>query len=228
VDFLDFVDVLGWHQHVDAEGYTVFDVDIEGKLFGRLGTVRLPLPGKHNIQNALAAIIAVNQLRVSVDEAARALATFQSTGRRFETLGRVDGITVINDYAHHPTAIKATLEATRARYPGEDVWAIWQPHMFSRTQRLLADYATAFVMADRVLITDVFAAREDPIPGVDGGAIAAAIDHPDVRHLDTFDAIVSILTQEVARPAVIIIMSAGDAPQIGETYLQRMRHHHAD
>jgi len=228
VEFLDFVDVLGWHQRVDADGYTVFDVDVEGKIFGRLGRMRLPLPGKHNMQNALAALIAVNQLRVTVDETAAALATFQNTNRRFELLGEVDGVSVINDYAHHPTAIKTTLEATRSRYADADIWAVWQPHMFSRTQHLLADYAASFGTADRILITDIFAAREAPIPGVNGPAIAVAIDHPDVRHIADFETIVATLAEEVDSPAVIIIMSAGDAPKIGSMYLEQMRATHAD
>lgn len=222
VDFLDFVDVLGWHQRIDADGFMVFDVDIEAKIFGRLGTVRLPLPGKHNMQNALAALITVNQLRVSVNEAAKALESFQSTGRRFEVMGEAHGIKVINDYAHHPTAIKATLAATRDRYPGADIWAIWQPHMYSRTQRLMNDYTEAFVLADYVLITDIFAAREAPIPGVDGQTTAANIKHPAARHIAAFDDMVALLMEEVNDPAVVIIMSAGDAPQIGQKYLLRM------
>ena len=126
---------------------------------------------------------------------------------------------MIDDYAHHPTKIRATLEAARSRYPDRQIWAVWQPHTYSRTQALMGDFLSAFKDADHVLITEIYAAREQPIPGVNAAEIAARI--ANARFTATFDEAVAVLDMEVKAPAVIIIMSAGDAPQIGAAYLKR-------
>ena len=174
---------------------------------GKLGEVELGVPGRHNV----------------FEEAAAALATFQGASRRFEQRGESDGVIVIDDYAHHPTAIRATLAAARSRYPGSAIWAVWQPHTYSRTQTLLADFAEAFGGADHVLVTDIYAAREQPVPGVDAAWVAGCIDHADARGIATHDEVAACLLAEVRPPAVIVIMSAGDAPQIGIEYLARKR-----
>lgn len=183
-------------------------------------TLNLPLAGRHNVQNALGAMLAARQAGVALNDAAAALATFKTTGRRFDVRGIRDGVTVVDDYAHHPTAIKTTLEAARARYPGAAIWAVWQPHTFSRTQALLDDYATAFDAADHVRVTDIYAAREQPEPGgIDGAKAARAIRHTDSRHAGDVDATLKALLAEVCAPAVIMILSAGDAPRIADGYL---------
>ncbi len=183
--------------------------------------VTLSVPGWHNALNALAALLAVTSVgRVNLVEAAKALATFQGTARRFELKGEVDGIAVIDDYAHHPAKIRATLEAARGRYPERQIWAVWQPHTYSRTQALLGDFLSAFKDADHVLITDIYAAREQPIPGVSADAVAAQIDHPDARYTATFADAVAALEADVKPPAAVIVMSAGDAPQISAEFLK--------
>src|SRR6185295_11416298 len=116
------------------------------------------LPGRHNILNALAAIAATSELGVSPATTIPILATFQGTGRRFEKMGEANGVLVISDYGHHPTAIKATLQAVRERYAKSTIWAIWQPHTYSRTSRLANEFGKAFHDADHVLITDIYAA----------------------------------------------------------------------
>ena len=100
------------------------------------------------------------------------------------------------------------------------MWVVWQPHTYSRTQALFNDFVTAFTLADHVLITDIYAARETPLPGVTSAAVMAAMQHPDVRHTPTLDDVVAVLTAEVQSPAVVLIMSAGDAPAIGIEYLK--------
>ena len=112
---------------------TRFDVQVQQKL---IGSVEVLLPGEYNILNALAALIAADQQGVSFKIASAALATFHGAGRRFDIRGEANGIIVVDDYAHHPTAIKATLKATRQRYPNHTIWAVWQPHTYSRTQQL--------------------------------------------------------------------------------------------
>jgi len=172
------------------------------------------------VLNALAALVVADHQDVPFTSAAQALATFQGAGRRFDARGEVDGVLVIDDYAHHPTAIRVTLEAAKQRFPGRKVWAVWQPHTYSRTQNLLDGYLTAFDAADHVLVTDIYAAREDPIPGVSSADVVAAMSHPSVRHTPGLDDASDRLLRSVEPPAVVVIMSAGDAPLIGVNYLK--------
>jgi UDP-N-acetylmuramate--alanine ligase len=181
--------------------------------------VHLQLAGRHNILNATGAMCAVLQYGIQWREAAQALATFKGTGRRFELKGEVKGIAVIDDYAHHPAKIRATLQAARSRYPDRAIWAVWQPHTYSRTQALWDDFTTAFADADHVLVTDIYAAREQPIIGVSAVDLAALI--PNARFTPTFAEAVDVLDAEVEAPAAVIVMSAGDAPQIGAEFLRR-------
>jgi UDP-N-acetylmuramate--alanine ligase len=201
---------------------TTFTVERDGR---RLGDVRLRVPGQHNILNALAALIAADVQDVPFEYATAALESFEGAGRRFEVRGEVDGVIVIDDYAHHPTAIRVTLQAAHMRYPKHALWVVWQPHTFSRTQMLFDDYLTAFGEANHVLVTDIYASREQPLPGVSSAVFVAALEHPDARHTPTFEDAVTVLLAEVRAPAVILIMSAGDAPQIGMEYLRRKETH---
>lgn len=202
---------------VDGQ-FSAFDVLRGGE---RLGSVRLLPPGQHNVLNALAALIAADTQGVPFAEAVRALSTFQGAGRRFDLRADLGEVAVIDDYAHHPTAIRVTLEAARQRYPNRAIWAVWQPHTYSRTQALLDDYLAAFGAADHVLVTDIYAAREEPLPGVSSAGMVAAMQHPDARHSRGLTETTALLAREVQAPAVIVIMSAGDAPLIGVNYLKQ-------
>lgn len=228
----------GENIRVDEPGMTRFDLRYwypnSNPYPGRIiGGIELAIPGRHNILNALAAIT-VTLAEDQDDEAldfpviAKALASFQGTGRRFELRGELEGVSVIDDYAHHPTAIKVTLEAARQRYPDRALWAVWQPHTYTRTQAFMDEYAVAFDSADHVLITDIYAARENPLPGVTTAAVIAKMTHPDARHTPTLDDTVVVLDKEVQAPAVILIMSAGDAPAIGVEFLKRRQERHAN
>ena len=213
----DGVDFQATHVRADDNGRTCFDWAAENSS----GPASLLLPGVHNVLNALAAItVKIAVLGSPVSDALAALETFKSTARRFDVRDEVGGVVVIDDYAHHPTAIKATLEAARMRYPDHEIWAVWQPHMYSRTQQLMGKYMTAFGAADHVVVTDVFAAREDPIPGVNSAWAVSQIQHADVHHTPSLSDAVDLLAKQVESPAVIIIMSAGDAPQIGIDYIK--------
>ncbi|MBI5669944.1 MAG: UDP-N-acetylmuramate--L-alanine ligase [Chloroflexi bacterium] len=198
---------------INGNGNTLFDVE-------DMGTVCLHLPGKHNIRNALAALLAADTEGISFIEAAKALESFIPPARRFELRADVNGVAIIDDYAHNPMSIRAVLDAARQRYPERAIWAVWQPHTFSRTQALWDDFVKAFAQADHVLVTDIYAAREQRIPGVTSAAIVAAMQHPDARHTPAFADAVAALREGVTAPAAIIIMSAGDAPQIGVEYVK--------
>ncbi len=197
---------------------------------GNLITLILPLFGMHNILNALAAIKAAGVTRtvlngnaIDWESLAKALETFKPTARRFELRADVNGVAIVDDYAHNPMSIKAVLEAARQRYPERAVWAVWQPHTYSRTQALFDQFTTAFDQADYVLVTDIYAARENLIEGVTSEAMVVAIKHADARHTPTFADAVAVLSAEVTAPAVVVIMSAGDAPQIGVEYLKYLQ-----
>jgi len=184
----------------------------------------LAVPGFHNLLNAAAAITAVLSALGhgrDLDGITDALASFTGADRRFQVMGERGGVIVVDDYAHHPLKIRAALQAARSRYPDHAIWAVWQPHTYSRTQALWDDIARCFIDADHVLVTPIYAAREAAIPGIDGESIThmIAANHADARYIETFEATTSLLRREAASPAVILIMSAGDAPQIGRMFL---------
>jgi UDP-N-acetylmuramate--alanine ligase len=186
--------------------------------------VRLSVPGMHNVLNAAAAIGAIHAAGGEMPPPYRladALERFTGADRRFQVMGERAGVVVVDDYAHHPLKISAALQAARSRYPDRAIWAVWQPHTYTRTQALWDDFTTCFADADHVLVTPIYAAREQPIAGVDGAAIAAALAarHPDARHVESFDVALNTLHRDVRAPAVIILLSAGDAPLIGRVFL---------
>ncbi len=215
---------------VHSDGYTSFKV-VTLDDFKEGIPVRIALPGNHNVLNALAALAIACRLTGTPQgyyTCAPFLESFKGIARRFDLRADVHGVAVIDDYAHNPMSIRATLEATRQRYPDRALWAIWQPHTYSRTQALMDEYIRAFDAADHVLVTDIYAARENPIPGVSSAEVVAKMKHSDARYTPSFKDTAAVLNQEVKAPAVILIMSAGDAPAIGEAYLKRRQERHAN
>lgn len=192
----------------------------------RLGRCELELPGRHNALNALAALAAADAIGVPFEAAARALAEFQGTARRFELKGEAGGVTVVDDYAHHPTKIRATLAAARARYPGQATWAVFQPHTYSRTAVLLEEFGTAFGDADHVMVTDVYAARESDTLGVSGADVAAQIGrsgHPDVKYVETLEGVAAAVLEGVEPGDVVLTLGAGDGYLAGEWVLDELK-----
>ena len=184
---------------------------------------RLPLYGAHNAQNSLAAAAAACVYGVPLRQAAAALSSFRGTARRFEVMGAARGVTVINDYAHHPTAIRATLRAARERFPAATLWAVWQPHTYSRTRLLQDEFINAFDAADHVLITDIYGARELPQPDDPSPERLAALMRQrtgkSARHSGSLAQTAAYLAEAVCADSAVILLSAGDAPRIGEQLL---------
>lgn len=192
-----------------------------------LGTFRLRLPGRHNVGNALA-VVATAAGELGVDRAAlgEALAAYRGAERRFSLLGRAAGVTVVDDYAHHPTEIRATLAAARARFPGHSLIVVVQPHTYSRVALLAGDFAAALAGADRVFLTPVYAAREpfDPAgaseriaEGLPGAVVAAGLDEAAAR------------AAEAAKPdAVLLFLGAGDIPRASRACLRLLRRRDAE
>ncbi len=189
------------------------------------GLVRLRVPGKHNVLNALAALAVTDALDVPFKATVDALSEFRGVGRRFEVRGEVNGVTIVDDYGHHPTEIKSTLAGARLRYPDRPIWAVLQPHTYSRTKTLLDQFAAAFDDADHVIITAIYASRERDTLGISNRDVVAAMaqrDTPprDARAIDTLDEVARYLQAHVRPGDVVITFSAGDANKISEALLR--------
>lgn len=187
-----------------------------------LGLASLRLPGLHNVRNALAALATAHTLGLTLSDLRPALRSFSGTGRRFEIKGEVDGITIVDDYAHHPTEIRATLAAARTRFLGRPIWAVFQPHTFSRTRALLLDFAASFSDADHVLVTEIYRAREADDGSIRAEDIIARMDHPSVRYVGGLDDAVAALIAHVQPGAVVLTLGAGDSYRIAERYLAHL------
>jgi UDP-N-acetylmuramate--alanine ligase len=211
----------------NAEGSTDFLV-IHTKLVDRVSVqderhrAMLRLPGHHNVQNALAALAVAVELGVRTEQAVGALATFKGTGRRFEVKGEARGVTVIDDYAHHPTAIRLTLQAAHARYGKRSIWAVWQPHTYRRTKVLLDGFVKCFGDAQHVIITDIYQSRDVDTFGISVEQVVARMVHADVRHIGGLSDVVGYLAKHVKSGDVVIILSAGDATTVGDDLLKAL------
>ena len=197
---------------------------LPGKKFDLRSPINLRVPGKHNVQNALATLAVAHQMQLSIDQATQALSEFRGTGRRFEVRGEINGITIIDDYAHHPTEIRATLSAARTRYPKSRLWVVWQPHTYSRTRLLFDDFVAAFEQADHVLVTAIYAAREQPpVDGFSSQQVVAAMTFPDTQYIADFSQATKLLVDQLGSGDVLIVLSAGDADQISTRVLAQIK-----
>ena len=190
------------------------------------GDVFLPLPGRHNVRNALAALAIARELSIPFGVAARALSAFDGVARRFETKGEKNGVRVVDDYAHHPTEVAATLSAARQVHPKSRIVALFQPHLFSRTRDFAREFGRALSGADVALVTEIYPSREAPIPGVSGAAVveaAASFGHRDARFLPRRDEIVPLLDKLLSPGDLLVTMGAGDVYRLGEEYLKEKR-----
>ncbi|MEA3351268.1 MAG: UDP-N-acetylmuramate--L-alanine ligase [Chloroflexota bacterium] len=194
----------------DRGGFT-FDLYRGGEILARLA---LQTPGVHNVKNALAVLAIIDQLDLSVKDAAQALAEFSGVGRRFQVLGEAEDVIVVDDYGHHPTEIRATLSAARMRYPDRRIWAVWQPHTYTRTKTLFDDFAASFADADCVVVTEVFRSREPLDTNFSAIQVVNAMQHPDAHFASTLTDATAFLLEYLHPGDVMIVFSAGDATQI--------------
>jgi UDP-N-acetylmuramate--alanine ligase len=184
------------------------------------GSMRLQVPGRHNVLNAAAAFTAVGWLGFPFAAVAEGLAGFTGTRRRFETRGVVAGVAVVDDYAHHPTEVEAVLRAAREVVTGGRVIAVFQPHLYSRTRIFAAEFGAALGLADEVVVMDVYAAREDPEPGVSGALVADAVPLPRERvaYVPSWSAVAAEVAGRARPGDLVLTIGAGDvtmlAPQI--------------
>ncbi|MCX6628653.1 MAG: UDP-N-acetylmuramate--L-alanine ligase [Candidatus Solibacter sp.] len=190
-----------------------------------LGRFTLRIPGRHNVLNAMAAVAVAMELEVNPDTIRQGLATFSGVDRRFQMRGKERGITVVDDYGHHPTEIRATLDG--ARLCGfRRIHVLFQPHRYSRTFHLMDEFARSFLQADSVFVLDIYAASERPIEGVTAEALAERIrqfGHRGVEYVGTLDGGVNALLAAAADGDLVLTLGAGNVWQAGEKVLERLR-----
>jgi len=207
---------------VRTDGHsTTFSVTYDGR---RLGDVALRVPGFHNVQNALAAIGAGHSLGVTLDAMREGLVQFRGVDRRFQHLFDVAGVTIVDDYAHHPTEIAATLQAARASYPGRRIVAAFQPHLFSRTRDFSDAFGEALCGADCVFLAEIYPAREQPIPGITSDLVASSMKRAGraVTWQGVRSELADALTSFVLDGDVVITIGAGDITRTGPELKSRL------
>jgi UDP-N-acetylmuramate--alanine ligase len=207
---------------IHKESKTRFVVVHGGK---ELGSIEMQIPGRHNIQNALAAVAVGLELKVPFEKIRTGVEKFTGVFRRWEVKAEKDGVTVVDDYAHHPTEIKATLSGAKAGWRRRVV-CVFQPHLYSRTRDFYEDFGRAFFNADILIVTDVYPAREEPIQGVNGELIVSAaksFGHKNVYYVPDKKDIPAFLMKLKQRGDIIITMGAGDIWRYGEEFIKQLK-----
>ena len=201
----------------DEFGHATFHVLHNGE---DLGTCSLKVPGIHNVSNALASIAAGQLLDLSTEVIFDGLKDFGGTDRRFQYKGKIGDVTIIDDYAHHPTEIEATLHAAK-NYPHKKIWCVFQPHTYTRTKALLPEFAKALTLADHVVLADIYAARETDNLGISSRNLQEKIVElgTPCEYFPTFDEIENFLLENCTQGDLLITMGAGDVVNIGEQLL---------
>ena len=208
-----------WATNIEMrpEGGSHFDVYHQGELMGR---TRLNINGRHNISNSLSSLAVGHIIGIPFADMCKTLESFVGTHRRFEYKGRFNGATIVDDYAHHPTEIKATLAAAQAIAQRRLVVA-FQPHTYTRTKALLGDFAESFSDADEVIITDIYAAREKDTYGISSADLVTRMKdrHPNAKHIGRLEDAAAYLSNKLRPGDLLITMGAGDIHRVGESLL---------
>jgi UDP-N-acetylmuramate--alanine ligase len=210
--------VLAQNFKPNNKGGFSFDATVAGQAY----PVALSIPGMHNLRNALAVMAVIHVLALSMTKAAKALGNFAGTGRRFEVRGEANGVTVVDDYGHHPTEIAATLSGARARYAKRRLWVVWQPHTFSRTRALSDQFANAFGEADEVIVTEIYRSRE-PAQDYSSLEVVKKMKQSSVKFIAALSEVIDYLIKSLKAGDVLIVFSAGDADQVSTQVLDQLR-----
>ena len=203
--------------HTSKEGYSIFNFNTPSK---KKVEVTLRVRGIHNVLNAVAALALADILNLDLTLSSKALYTFEGAKRRFEFKGSLKGVNIFDDYAHHPTEIKATLEAAKT-YPHKNMWVVFQPHTYSRTKAFMDEFAEALSLADNIVLTDIYAARENDNLGISSEDLMNKIIEKGKKcyHFRSFSDIENFLLQNCIPEDLLITMGAGDVLKIGESLL---------
>jgi UDP-N-acetylmuramate--alanine ligase len=211
-------------KQVTAAGLsTRFEVVVRGQ---SIGEFELNMPGVHNVQNALSVIVVADELGIDRAVTRRALKEFDGVQRRFSVRGTQAGVTVVDDYAHHPAELRAALAAAQQAY-GRRIVAVFQPHRYTRTQLLFHEFANAFNAADVLFVSDVYAAGETPIAGADSAHLVQALrdhGHRDVTHVSELGALAAAILPRLQEGDVVLTLGAGSITQLGPQLLAALQH----
>ncbi|MCR5590788.1 MAG: UDP-N-acetylmuramate--L-alanine ligase [Lachnospiraceae bacterium] len=201
----------------DEKGCAAFSVMKAGEA---VASIALGVPGGHNISNALAAYAVCDRLGIEPADISTGLSSYKGTDRRFQYKGKIGEVTIIDDYAHHPTEIAATLEAA-SNYPHKKLWVVFQPHTYSRTKALFDDFAKALAAADDVILADIYAAREKDNLGISSSDLCEAIksNGTSAQYFGSFDEIENFVLQNCSPGDLLITMGAGDIVKIADSLL---------
>ena len=196
-----------------------YDLYVDGQ---KIDHITLGVTGIHNVSNSLSAIAVARELGISMEHIKAGLLKFKGTDRRFEYKGEINGITIIDDYAHHPTEIEATLTAAK-NYPHNKIWCVFQPHTYTRTKSLLNEFAEALSLADHVVLADIYAAREKDPGDIHSRDLQAALQRIGTQtdYFPSFEEIENFLLQNCAHGDLLITMGAGDIVNVGEDLLKK-------
>jgi UDP-N-acetylmuramate--alanine ligase len=190
-----------------------------------LGEISLLVPGMHNVKNCLAALCVGLELEIPLEKMKKALSEFKGVSRRFEIKGEIDGVMIVDDYAHHPTEIKATLKAARDGYK-KRIITIFQPHLYSRTKDFYKEFGKSFFDSDLLIVTDIYPAREEPIPNITGELIvskAKEFGHKEVFYIPRKEEIIPFLSRILKENDLVITIGAGDIYKIGENLILELK-----
>ncbi len=203
----------------DKDGFGSYDLYINNTFKKR---IQLSVVGRHNISNSMAALAVAYTTGIPIETAEEGLAEFRGTDRRFQLKGKREGVTIIDDYAHHPTEIKATLESAK-RFPANSIWCVFQPHTYTRTKAFLPEFAEALSLADHVVLTDIYAAREVDPGDISSRNILELLKEKgtDAYYFSSFSEIESFLLEKCTNGDLLITMGAGDVVSIGESLLNK-------
>jgi len=191
-----------------------------------LGDIDLPVPGKHNIYNALAATVVALELEIPFSTIAAAFGKFRNANRRFQFKGEINGITVVDDYGHHPTEILATLQAAKYSAGGRRTVVVFQPHRYTRTQELMDEFALAFNNADVLFVLDIYAASESPIEGITAEVLTENIrrfGHKNVSYIGALETATEIVCGELREGDLVITLGAGSVTRLSDEILEKLR-----
>ena len=221
----------GLTAQADISGHDIRYTDNFGSSFTvwrgneELGTIELPVPGKHNVYNALAATAVALELEIKFPKIAEAFAIFKNANRRFQFKGEARGITVVDDYGHHPTEILATLQAAKYSAGDKRTVVVFQPHRYTRTQELMDEFALAFNNADVLFVLDIYAASENPIEGISAEVLTENIrrfGHKNVSYLGAIETAAEIVCEELREGDLVITLGAGSVTRLSEEILEKL------
>lgn len=217
---IEYGDIIAKNIEYNKKSCASFDVYKDN---GKLFSISLNVPGKHNVLNALSAIATALSLNISKESIIEGLFNFKGTHRRFELKGNINGITVIDDYAHHPTEIKATIK-TAVNYPHKKIFCVFQPHTYSRTWSLFGDFTDAFWGIDELVLADIYAAREKDTGIVSSDMLGEKIREKGLccKNIHSFDGIVDYLKKNAKDGDLIITVGAGDIYKVGKLFLEKL------